>query len=689
MKKSSAIWLLSATMLLAACGKPTDTPTSSVSDEPASSQKQEESKPASSSEAKPSSSSSAAKPSSSSSEAKPVDHNHKWVAGTKTGKITPETCDDHKAYRLDVTDATGWNKADTKMNGKPTADGPTATSESVWEIEEGQLPAGKYDIEIVAKMTYATHGTRVWNNMWETETEATGDKETESPYRYWVEVGATKYDPNVKETWADIGLTATEMNSVKNATGVTVDYDQTTIKLEHGNIGYSLIIESVRFVLIEAAPAQEPKEPVVTYDGIDLVSENNKTMVKITGSMEHVKAANRNFAFALAHKKVDSVDAGDGGFIVGSETPAAEDYKYAPTVKADGSFEVKVDVSEMTLTAGAYSVYAGPTGFYKDVTATLRGQSNGSAEGSQIGGTKAKSNGYKLYFRDDVNALIADELPPVELVEAFYEAGTGDDAGKTYVLIGGELGCTEAEFKAYTPFVQFQNTSTWSNTRLDNQPGKVELVVRGTKGYVKVDVSTLAPGNYNTHLNIKANTQADCKMDATLDTKETPFYNDGKDWAVYSNPVATQQAEFWGNLGLVIAAHPLDITENVTLIEAENAPTISGGQITAKEEDSTVSGTGYVANIKKGSNWWEQSGSIDFSLKTAADATYTVEVAYKGAAFELKIDGQTKGNLGEAGDAWTTITSNPFELTAGKHTITIAGASSTAASIDYIKLIKA
>ncbi|MCQ2772357.1 MAG: hypothetical protein MJ238_03670, partial [Bacilli bacterium] len=579
MKKSTAIWLLSASMLLAACGKPAD-PVSSGNNEPTSSQQTPASSskaetPSSSKEEKPVSSSKEDKPvSSSSSSQAPVKHTHAWVAGTKTGKITPETCDDHKAYRLDIADAAGWNKPGTKMNGKPDANGPTATSQSVWEIEEGQLPAGKYDIEIIAKMTYATHGTRVWNNMWETETESTGDKETESPFRYWVEIGDTKYDPNVTETWADLGYTATEFNPGLNAKGVTVDYDQTTIKLEHGNIGYSLIIESVRFVLIEEAPAQEPKTPVVTYDGIDLVAEADKAMIKITGTMENVKAANRNMAFALAHKKVDSVDAGDGGFLVGSETPADADYKYVPTVAADGKFEVKIDVSTVTLAAGAYSVYAGPKGFYSDITATLKGQTNGSTAGSQIGGTKVKSNGYKLYFRDDVNALIADELPPVELAEAFFEAGTGADEGKTFVLIGGTLSCSEVDFKAYTPFLQFQNTSSWTNTRLDNQEGMVEMVVRGDKGYVKANISSLAPGNYNTHLNIKSNSQADCKMDVELNTKETPFVNAGKDYAVYSNPAASQPNEFWGNLGVIVSAHPLDITEDTAVLEAENASTI-------------------------------------------------------------------------------------------------------------------
>ncbi|MCQ2772500.1 MAG: hypothetical protein MJ238_04405, partial [Bacilli bacterium] len=108
-----------------------------------------------------------------------------------------------------------------------------------------------------------------------------------------------------------------------------------------------------------------------------------------------------------------------------------------------------------------------------------------------------------------------------------------------------------------------------------------------------------------------------------------------------------------------------------------------------KGEDTAVSGTGFISNLKKGSNWWEQSGSIEFSVNLAAAATYKVDVVYKGAEFELKIDGQSKGNLGSAAEEWTTISSDPFELSAGRHIITLAGASSTPASIDCLKLIKA
>ena len=173
---------------------------------------------------------------------------HVWT-GTKAGNMTPETCaNGHHAYRFDVADATGWNNATTKMNGRPTAEGPTTSSESKWTIDATALPAGTYDIYIVGHMSYDSHSNRTWANQWETDTAETPDKQSESPFRYWLEVGATKYNPNVTETWGELGYTAGEDQPGLNARGVTIEAGATEVKLEHGNIGYSMIISAVRFV---------------------------------------------------------------------------------------------------------------------------------------------------------------------------------------------------------------------------------------------------------------------------------------------------------------------------------------------------------------------------------------------------------------------------------------------------------
>lgn len=174
---------------------------------------------------------------------------HIWTAGNKTGLVTPETCaNGHHAYRFDVADAEGWSNATTKMNGKPDANGPTANSQSKWTIDATALPAGTYDIYIVGHMSYDSHSSRTWANQWETDTAETPDKQSESPFRYWLEVGSTVYNPNVTETWGELGYTAGEDQPGLNAKDVTIAAGQTEVRLEHGNIGYSMIISAVRFV---------------------------------------------------------------------------------------------------------------------------------------------------------------------------------------------------------------------------------------------------------------------------------------------------------------------------------------------------------------------------------------------------------------------------------------------------------
>jgi len=174
---------------------------------------------------------------------------HVWTAGTKAGVMTPETCaNGHNAYRFDVADATGWNNATTKMNGKPTAEGPSANSQSLWTIDATALPAGNYDIYIIGHMSYSSHSSRTWANQWENDNAETPDKETESPFRYWIEVGETVYNPTATATWGDLGYDASEDHPGLNAENVTIAAGQTEVKLEHGNIGYSMIISAVRFV---------------------------------------------------------------------------------------------------------------------------------------------------------------------------------------------------------------------------------------------------------------------------------------------------------------------------------------------------------------------------------------------------------------------------------------------------------
>ncbi|MCF0112586.1 MAG: hypothetical protein HUJ60_01240 [Bacilli bacterium] len=288
-----------------------------------------------------------------------------------------------------------------------------------------------------------------------------------------------------------------------------------------------------------SSSSSEEQQGTFAITGLDVVEEASKAYVKVTGTISgYANADAMKMAFGLVSTGSDAT------YIMGSATPAAADYKYAPTV-TDGNFELKVDVSGVTFAGGTYTIMVGTVGKYAASTIT---QSSGT-----MGSGKAKVNGYRIYIRADLGALAADQLPPVSLTEAYVEAGTGDDAGKVFIYIGGELGITAAEFEAKDPFMQFQEVGgSWTTTRMDQIEGAVSCVTNGTKGYVKIDITSLGEKNYNTHLNINEKTQADCKMENNLNTKDTPVIVGAKAYAVYCNTAGTGQDEFWGNLALII-----------------------------------------------------------------------------------------------------------------------------------------
>ena len=311
-----------------------------------------------------------------------------------------------------------------------------------------------------------------------------------------------------------------------------------------------------------------PPKPSVTVSGIDLErADDGKAYVVVTGTQKnYTDTSTIKFAFGLQHKSVQNVDTSTD-WVVGSETPADADYKYSPTFGDNGALTVKFELNAIEgLTKGAYAVYAGIKGGYQDITELLGGDPNQGQE-NHYGGTKAGDTAHKLkfYLRGDISALIADDLPPVTLAEARVEKGEDDHP---YIYIGGELGVTSEEFLAYKPYVNFQNNGTsgaigggagqaWSNTRMDvsngEETGLVTVVIDGTKGYVKVDISSLNAGGYNTHLNFTAKTQADAKMDAALDTTASPVTIGTKTYAVFADPTASDGTRYWGNLALIIA----------------------------------------------------------------------------------------------------------------------------------------
>ncbi|MCR5692492.1 MAG: hypothetical protein K6G74_00760 [Bacilli bacterium] len=318
-----------------------------------------------------------------------------------------------------------------------------------------------------------------------------------------------------------------------------------------------------------------PPRPTVSISSLGIENgTDNKAYVVVTGTHKNfTDTSTIKFAFGLQHKSVQNVDTSTD-WAVGTASPADADYKYIPTFGENGALTVKFELDGLQgITKGAYSIYAGIKGAYNDLTAALGGDPNQGEENHYTGGKVGDTaHRLKYYLRPDVSALIADDLPPVSLTEVRVEKGEDDHP---YVYIGGELiqGVTSEEFLTFKPYVNFQNNGSsgaigggagqaWSNTRMDvannEETGLVTVVVDGTKGYVKIDVSSLGSGGYNTHLNFTAKTQADAKMDVAINTVDTPVTIGAHTYAFYCDPTASSAdgSKYWGNLALIIADAP-------------------------------------------------------------------------------------------------------------------------------------
>ena len=133
------------------------------------------------------------------------------------------------------------------MNGRPSNDNEM---ESSWAA--AGLPAGKYQVMFNCKMSYSSHSDRYWYNMAKHGNEtaqSNPDTDEESDYRYWIDIDGKASYPTSEETWGECGLTNTELRDCFVINEINVPANAKTVKLVHGDIGYSLIIASVRFVV--------------------------------------------------------------------------------------------------------------------------------------------------------------------------------------------------------------------------------------------------------------------------------------------------------------------------------------------------------------------------------------------------------------------------------------------------------
>jgi len=295
-----------------------------------------------------------------------------------------------------------------------------------------------------------------------------------------------------------------------------------------------------------------PPTPVLTVSSTDVVAKEGKVYLQISGSTKNIPQEEFKWALALQHIANESLDPLDT-YILGGPTFADADYNIDVPIGENGAFVFEYSLSDIpALEPGMFTITTGIKGRSVDV-------------GSVTSGLSAKDGSYRYYLRhdeevNDINTLVIDSLPPI----SFEEASVVKIGTTVWAKMGGALkdGITQEILDGYNSFVQFQQVGgSWTNTRRNKASGQFYYEVDGNKAYLYADINFFAADtNYNTHVNVTENKQADLKMDVALDAHY--YYKNANDVLldinVYANPNAASDdsTEFWGNLGFKVTAAP-------------------------------------------------------------------------------------------------------------------------------------
>ena len=399
-----------------------------------------------------------------------------------------------------------------------------------------------------------------------------------------------------------------------------------------------------------STPSSTPAELAYTPAAADIVKENNKAYLKITGTLTGVTGDAAKFAFGLQHKANADLglpDEKDGQWLVGSATPAAADYKYAPTIGTDGAFEVKIDISEIAFEKGNYSMFVGPNGGY---AALAVGQANYGAGNAEINSTK-------IIFRGDQNLLVAEELPPVHLAEELVEIDTTNN--KAYLKIGGELTTTEAAFLALTVKVTFERqVGGWQ--QFPKTGDAVTTVVEGTKGYVKVDITDLAIGGYQVKIGFDGAAAPNTTMEGeSYDMRTTASMMNpgtalaGKGYYPYFSAGGGDANTLYGCCGLFIQkAYDIAVGEKATDSELypltdANDTTFSGYEVRLDTTNTPNLGNDKKMNSKKVSTFdvtGIAEGQYEVYLKCKCSSDNNAKAVGFSEGTQLSTEGQNGGD---------------------------------------------
>ena len=85
--------------------------------------------------------------------------------------------------------------------------------------------------------------------------------------------------------------------------------------------------------------------------------------------------------------------------------------------------------------------------------------------------------------------------------------------------------------------------------------------------------------------------------------RDNPTVLGNKEYAPYYAAGTNDAAHLWGCCGLFIETLATQITQDTTRLEAENA-VIANATVTAKGEDTAVSGESYLAGMTESGSWW-------------------------------------------------------------------------------------
>ena len=421
-----------------------------------------------------------------------------------------------------------------------------------------------------------------------------------------------------------------------------------------------------------ASSSEVPPEPVaaVNVSSVTIAKKENNIFLQISGTVENIAAADFLWALGLEHTGAASGGDSKEGFILGAAEFAAENYVLPATISNDGTFLFEYDLTGLeTFVAGSYFITAAVKD-YGPVT---------------IGNTKPDIElldaNYRFYFRNDISnklTICADELPPLALTEASIIK----EDGKIWAKIGGEVSSaaiTQEVLDGYDTFIQFQSVGNgWGNTKKSKEDGGYHWKLEGTKAFLYADVTFFQVGyNYNTHLNAKSNTQANCKMEVNIDEHYNIEKEDGVwvDYEVFSDLTASgsDQSKFWGNLGFRVTAgkdpsvhyHEMETVETKQNsqgkdVKLEKCTANDFNRIVLGATEGKLNGQedGKAGKLKKTASY-----EFEVNITTAADLTVELVIGRSDSHYERHMFNEAKWNEANPDNQVTLPSQSPDKTT--------------------------